>query len=493
MARKTKKTNRRQHGESSIYQRKDGRWVCEIHLGYRPDGRPDRRYLYGDSPDEVQKKRDEFKTSLAAGFTPPKGKGDTVAEWLTYWLHTIAKRRVRESTWNDSYRPKVEGHMIPRLGKEPLKDLDDEQVENFYEHLRTAKARGGAQLAESHILQIHRILSNALKEAVRRKKMQRNPCDFVTPPSPDRVEPMPPDREEAAQILAAVAGRRNGARWTLNLTNGPRQGEALGLLWPMVDLTDLDHATIRITWELARAPWRHGCEDAHACGARRHRFPCPPVRADCPKVRPSGRPHVCVQRCPSGCKEHGGRCPSFCDPACTGHASTCPQRAGGGLRLVEPKSAKSKRTMTIPRQLAEQLAEHRAAQRAERENNATWTGWAHACERRPKARELVCPDCRMPTRKDLLVFTQVDGSPIDARRDWQEWADLLVELGLPHYRVHDGRHFSATTQLEEGVDPRVVQENHGHATSSFTQDFYQHVTTRLQRDAAEKIGNALFK
>lgn len=485
------KKNRRQRGEDSIYLRSDGRWCCQVFLGTRPDGRPDRRWLYGKSPDDVIEKRNKFRTKLAEGFTPAKGKGETVGQWMHHWLHNIVKNEVRESTWNRSYRSKVENHIIPGLGWPPLAKLEEEDIEAFY---ATLKDEG---LAPASILQIHRILSRALKVAVLRRKIGRNPCQLVTPPTLDRAEPLPPERDEAALILSATAGRRNGVRWALALSTGPRQGEALGLMWPMLDLEDIDHASVRIAWELTRLPWQHGCEDPHACGKGRHRYPCPPDPADCPKARrKAGRRHTCRRPCPPRCREHDAdKCPRFCAPDCTKHASSCPQRHGGGLVLTEPKSKKSKRTAAVPREVAKRMLAHRKAQAAERLAHPDWIGWGHdskTCDRRPRARELVCPKCRLPTKPDLLVFTQPNGQPVDARRDWQEWADLLEELGLNHYRIHDSRHFAATTALEEGVDVVVVQEMLGHATPAFTQEIYQHVTPRLQRDAADKIGGALF-
>ena len=483
---------RRQQGEGSIYQRGDGRWVCELHLGYLPSGKPDRRYLYGVTPENVIEKRSKFLQARDDGFTPAKGKGATVAEWLSHWLHNIVKHEVRESTWNRSYRSKVEGRIIPGLGKVVrLKDLDETMLEEFYARLR--KVDG---LSPATVLQIHRILSRALKIAAKRKLMPRNPCTLVTVSAGDRAEVVPPERDEAAQILAAVRGRWNGARWAFALGVGPRQGEALGLMWSMLELDDLDNATVRIAWELARVPWQHGCPDPRACEGANHSYPCPPDPGDCPKAqRASGRRHTCSRPCPPVCDLHDGKCPVFCGDDCVRHAASCQQRQGGGLVLAEPKSQKSKRTAAIPRQLAEMFVEHKTWQEAQRVGNPAWTGWGHdskTCDRRPRARELVCPKCRKPTKRDALVFTQQSGVPVDARQDWQEWADLLAELGLPHYRPHDGRHFAATTALEEGVDVVVVQEMLGHATAAFTQATYQHVRPALQRAAADKMGAALW-
>lgn len=490
------KTNRRQHGEGSLYQRKDGRWVAVVEFDPGADGKRDRRWFYGNSPDEAQEARARFVEAQTAGFTPPKGKGDTVGEHLIHWLYHVIRAKVRDTTWHQSYKPKVENHLVPRLGRPRLKDLTEEDVERFLTDMRDDG------YSPAQILGCFRLLSQALKLAVRRKLIQRNVCDFVAPPRQDDEELLPPERDEAALILEALETRRNGVRWTVALAVGPRRGEALGLTWPMVDLANLDAATVRIAWELVRVPWQHGCDDVAACTERHHVGACPP---DCTKGKrkQGGRPHQCRRRvCPPGCKqEHQGRCITrFCPPGCERHAKACPLKKGGGLVMTEPKSKKSRRTFVIPRPLAERLLLHQLAQTAERETPG-WIGWGHearsdehpdGCERRPRPREVMCPRCRKPIRKDALVFTQPNGMPINPSEDWREWQAMLAELGLPHYRPHDTRHFSVTLQLEEGVDPRVVADSHGHSSVAFTQTRYQHVTARQERDAAKRVGGALW-
>ena len=44
---------------------------------------------------------------------------------------------------------------------------------------------------------------------------------------------------------------------------------------------------------------------------------------------------------------------------------------------------------------------------------------------------------------------------------------------------------------EAGVHPKVVQERLGHANVSITLDIYSHCTANMQREAAEKIDEAL--
>ena len=63
---------------------------------------------------------------------------------------------------------------------------------------------------------------------------------------------------------------------------------------------------------------------------------------------------------------------------------------------------------------------------------------------------------------------------------------------MRNVRLHDGRHTAATLLLSEGVHPRVVMEVLGHAQMRTTTDTYSHVMPALGRDAADRMGNALW-
>ncbi len=46
--------------------------------------------------------------------------------------------------------------------------------------------------------------------------------------------------------------------------------------------------------------------------------------------------------------------------------------------------------------------------------------------------------------------------------------------------------------LASGVPPKVTAERLGHADATLFMDLYSHVTPTMRRDAAAKIGQALF-
>ena len=81
---------------------------------------------------------------------------------------------------------------------------------------------------------------------------------------------------------------------------------------------------------------------------------------------------------------------------------------------------------------------------------------------------------------------------IDRKADWRAWKAVLREAGVRDVRLHDGRHTAATVLLSEGVHPRVVMEILGHAQMRTTTDTYSHVMPALGRDAADRMGRALW-
>ncbi|MFN2616525.1 MAG: tyrosine-type recombinase/integrase, partial [Thermoleophilaceae bacterium] len=216
-------------GESSISQDASGRWHGWVSMGNGVGGGRDRRHVSGTTRAAVVRQVRDLEKQRDAGAIPQAGKAPTVEAWLEHWLTTIAVARVRPSTYQ-AYDSKVRRRIIPALGHHRLDRLQPEHLERFYAELM---AEG---LASATVLQIHRVLSRALKVAVQRGRVARNVCTLVDAPSLKRAEVDPLDAEEARRILEACRTDRNAARWLVALALGLRQGEALGLKWSDVDL-----------------------------------------------------------------------------------------------------------------------------------------------------------------------------------------------------------------------------------------------------------------
>jgi len=138
--------------------------------------------------------------------------------------------------------------------------------------------------------------------------------------------------------------------------------------------------------------------------------------------------------------------------------------AGQGFVASEPKSALSRRAITL-------------------------TPTAIAALRRHRSRQLELQRKAGPAWEDRgLVFCNGLGRPIEQgnllRRSFRP---LLERAGMPRMRLHDLRHSTATLLLAQGVHPKVVQELLGHSTVNLTLDVYSHILPNLQADAARKM------
>lgn len=145
----------------------------------------------------------------------------------------------------------------------------------------------------------------------------------------------------------------------------------------------------------------------------------------------------------------------------------CPERHGGGLVFDEPKSHSAMRTLALPLPLVATLRSHRQTQLKER--MLAGTLW----------------------EDNGLVFAQPNGRPLDPDRHTAAWNEFLAMAGVRPARLHDARHTAATLLLVQGVDTRTVMALMGWSHVAMTTR-YQHVVPELRREAAERMGEALW-
>jgi hypothetical protein len=152
------KTNRRQKGEGSLYERpgRDGRtaqWVAVAHLGWK-DGRRERREFTGATPEAARARREDFLAKRRDGFTLPKDRPPTIAEWAHHWLYDIARTRVQDTTW-PTYRSKTELHIIPWFEHVPLTNdaITEELILGWHAHLKRLRP----PVSDTSIMHTHRL------------------------------------------------------------------------------------------------------------------------------------------------------------------------------------------------------------------------------------------------------------------------------------------------------------------------------------------------
>ena len=153
------------------------------------------------------------------------------------WLPAI-RATIRPTTYS-SYACHVETHIIPTLGRLPLKKITGANINVFYAKLLArGEQEGERTMSPSTVRRIHATLHRAMRDAVRWNKIARNPVDSADPPRAlgfDR-EMKIWRAEELKAFLAAERDSRLYPLWLTLATTGMRRGEVLGLTWDDVDL-----------------------------------------------------------------------------------------------------------------------------------------------------------------------------------------------------------------------------------------------------------------
>jgi integrase len=141
------------------------------------------------------------------------------------------------------------------------------------------------------------------------------------------------------------------------------------------------------------------------------------------------------------------------------------QEADKGFILAEPKTAYSKRRITLPSTAVEALRQHRIKQ--DEEQLKSGESWNASLD---------------------LVFPSMNGGlMIPHNLTKRGFKKLLAQAGLPDLHFHCLRHTAATLLLSRGVHVKVVSEMLGHADVTITLRTYAHVTPNMQQAAADEM------
>lgn len=167
----------------------------------------------------------------------------TLAEYLEdQWLSHMRTRL--EATTFERYDRAIRQHIVPELGAVKMSKLTPLHIQSFEARkLEDGRLDGKGRLSGRTVLNIHRVLSEALRQAVRWQVIPTNPAEAVQPPRQERTKLVVVDPLLAGSILATARGTRVEVPVILAIGGGLRRGEVLGLRWSDVDL---ERALIRV-------------------------------------------------------------------------------------------------------------------------------------------------------------------------------------------------------------------------------------------------------
>lgn len=138
-----------------------------------------------------------------------------------------------------------------------------------------------------------------------------------------------------------------------------------------------------------------------------------------------------------------------------------------GLIFKEPKTAGSRRSVSMTPFVQEVLRKHRKKQLEDK--FAAGPLW----------------------EEHGMVFCQANGKPMHPDTPTSWFPAFCEQIKLPKVKFHSLRHTCASLLLKQGVHSKIVADILGHSSTRITDDIYSHVLPGVQEDALAKLDNLI--
>lgn len=212
-----------------IQRRGGAKWLVRVFAGRDESGR--RRYesktIHGSKRDAERVLGDLLRRRDQGELLGPE-RLLTLNGYLDRWLAESVGANRRPRTLED-YRRFLDRYARPALGARKLETLTAMDLQGLVSSISRETSPHAAA-------RTHRVLSAALRQAVKWRLLSRSPSEGVTMPREARSERTVLTAEQAARFAKEAARRRHGLIYTLTLATGMRPAEVQALRWRDVDL-----------------------------------------------------------------------------------------------------------------------------------------------------------------------------------------------------------------------------------------------------------------
>jgi integrase len=159
----------------------------------------------------------------------------TVGAFLDRWLEHMKALLTPRS--HERYTEIARKNLVPLIGGIALTKLQPVAISQAYaKALESGRRDGRGGLSPGTVRYMHRILRQALQQAVRWQLLPRNPADAVKSPKLERKEMKVLDADGTAELIEAARKTSLFVPVLLAVLCGIRRGEIAALRWRSVDL-----------------------------------------------------------------------------------------------------------------------------------------------------------------------------------------------------------------------------------------------------------------
>ena len=211
---------KRSNGEGMIRQRADGRWESRVMIGYKDNGKPDYKSVYGKTKKEAREKLKVFLDERSSGIDTSHNYN--FSNWADIWFEHHQDNITATTQENYRYTLRI---LKDYFGVRQLTDIKAYDVEVFLKVLRKEER------SDSCLAQCRGMLYQIFHKAEANDLVRKNPVRFA-----DKMRSREPTKrkeaftaEEVKLLMEKLPKDRIGISIRLLLGTGMRSQELLAL------------------------------------------------------------------------------------------------------------------------------------------------------------------------------------------------------------------------------------------------------------------------
>jgi integrase len=218
-----------------IRERSPGHWAIILDIRDAETGKRKRRWhSFKGRKRQAQDECTRLISEMNGGTYLEPSK-TTVAQFLDRWLDHMKSQISPKS--HARYSELARKNIAPLLGSVVLSKLRPALISTAYSRALTNGRRDGTGgLSPQTVTHMHRVLKQALGQAVKWEMLNRNPVDAVDPPKAVRAPMQTYDLDQTAELIEAMRPNRMLVPTLLAVLCGMRRGEVAALRWKNIDL-----------------------------------------------------------------------------------------------------------------------------------------------------------------------------------------------------------------------------------------------------------------